>query len=230
MKSLMNHRRLAAVVVITTALLASANASDTAVAFDDSSIYVGAGGWGVFGWQFSTLSDIQISSLGLYDYYKGDGFTAQHPVGIWDLSLPSQLLLSAVIPAGAVAPLVHDFRYVDVNPVILPAGHDYAIGALFINDDDTVGALNAPRWLLTVGPGLQFDGRRWGGASSSILTFPENYAPGQEESFGPNFTYTIIPEPSTLALCLLGATALLVRRTACVSVPTPFRISPGKSV
>ena len=209
MKSLMNHQRLGVAVLITATLVTSLRADETAVAFDDSSINVGTGGSLVDGWQFSTLSDIQVSALGLYDYYKGDGFSEQHPVGIWEISNPSQPLVSAVIPAGTVAPLVQDFRYVTVDPVTLPAGHDYAIGALYIYGDATVGALNAPNWLLTVGPGLQFDGRRFGGLSSSILTFPENYAPGQEQSFGPNFTYTVVPEPSLLTLCVLGATVLL---------------------
>jgi hypothetical protein len=199
MKSLMSHRSLVTAIIITVGMVASTRADETAVAFDDSRILVGLSGPATYGWQFYALSDIQISALGLYDYFRGDGLASQHAVGIWDVSDPSQPLVSAVIPAGSLTPIVQDFRYVSVKAVTLPAGHDYAIGALYMSDDDTVGALHAPNWLLTVGPGLQFGGYRYGGLSSGVLTFPETYLAGRQETFGPNFTYTI-PEPDVLSL------------------------------
>jgi hypothetical protein len=211
MKSLMNHRSLVTAMVITVGMVVSTRADETAVAFDDSTIGVGGGGSAVYGWQFSTLSDIQISALGLYDFFRGDGLASQHPIGIWDVSNPSQPLVTAVIPAGSLTPIVQDFRYVNVEAVILPAGHDYAIGALYMSDDDTVGALNAPNWLLTVGPGLQFGGYRYGGLSSNILTFPETYLASEQETFGPNFTYTVVPEPDVLSLLCIGALILCWR-------------------
>lgn len=203
----MSLQRIAVATAITASAIFPVRAVETAVAFNDSAIIVGGGGWAVYGWQFSTTSAIQISTVGLYDYFRGDGFVAQHPIGIWDLSNPSQTLLATLIPSGTVAPSAQNFRYVNVDPLILPAGHNYVIAALYKSDDDTVGALNAPNWSLTVGPGLQFAGRRAGGLSSSVLVFPQSFYPGQEESFGPNFTYTVIPEPSMLSLCLLAATA-----------------------
>lgn len=226
MKSLMNYWPLVANVFAAVGILASARGDETAVAFDNSTIGVGEGGSAVYGWQFSTLSDIQISALGLYDFFRGDGFVAQHPVAIWDISDPSQPLVSTVIPAGTLAPIVQGFRYVSVHPVVLPAGHDYAIGALYMSDDDTVGALNTSDWSLTVGPDLQFDGYRYGGMSSPVLTFPESYIAGEQETFGPNFTYTIVPEPSALDLCVLGSVVLpFLMKTWRFSLPrVPSRL------
>jgi hypothetical protein len=191
-------------VVITGSAIASTRADETAVSFDDSAMFIGEGGTDVYGWQFSTVSDIQISALGLYDYYHGDGLSAQHTIAIWDVSNPSQPLFSAVIPAGSLTPIMEDFRYVNVTPVTLPAGHDYVIGALYLSDDVLVGAINNPSWLLTVGPGLQFGGSRAGAAPSAVLAFPGYYSPGDQDGFGPNFTYTIVPEPGTLGLLALG--------------------------
>lgn len=211
MKNLMNRRSLVAALVITVGMVASTRADETAVAFDDSTLYVGTGGSAVYGWQFSTLSNLQISALGLYDFFKGDGFVSEHPIGIWDVSDPAQPLVSAVIPAGSLAPVMQDFRYVNVEPVILPAGHDYAIGALYMSDDDTVGALNAPSWMLTVGPGLKFGGYCYGGVMSDVLTFPDKYIAGLQEGFGPNFIYTIAPEPNALSWTCLCALILFWR-------------------
>ncbi len=207
----MNCRSLVTAMVFTVGMVVSIRADETAVAFDNSTIGVGEGGSAVYGWQFSTHSDIQISALGLYDFYRGDGLVSQHPIGIWDVANPSQPLVTAVIPAGSLTPIVQDFRYVTVGAVILPAGHNYAIGALYMSDDDTVGALNTSNWLLTVGPDLQFGGYRYGGLSSNVLTFPETYIAGEQETFGPNFTYTVVPEPDVLSLLCVCALALCWR-------------------
>lgn len=212
MKNPINHRFLVPAIAVIVGIVASSRADDTAVSFNDSTIDVGTGGSGVYGWQFSTSVDIQVSSLGLYDYFKGDGLVAQHSVGIWDLSNPSQLLISATIPEGSSTPIAQDFRYVNVSPVILPAGQNYVIGALYQSDDNLVGSLNAPNWQLIVGDGLQFDGYRYGALGASTLNFPSGYIPGQQEAFGPNFTYTIVPEPSLWSLCVLGATAVSFSR------------------
>jgi hypothetical protein len=116
MKSQMNHRILAAATAILLGIAAPTRADQTAATFNDSSITVATGGPNVYGWQFYTYSDIQVSALGLYDYYKGDGFVAAHPIGIWDISNPSQPVVSAIIPAGTVAPIVQDFFTYSIVP------------------------------------------------------------------------------------------------------------------
>jgi hypothetical protein len=75
---------------------------------------------------------------------------------------------------------------------------------------------------LTVSPEIEFGGYRWNN-NSSILAFPENYEPGVILDFGPNFTanFTIVPEPPSLTLSLLGFMALLL------SCKLPIRSSKG---
>jgi len=224
MKQLMNYRALVMTIAVLAGAVEFARADETAVSFDDSTINVGTGGLNMYGWQFSTVSEIQISSLGVYDFYRGDGLLSQHPIAIWDVLDPAHPLVSAVIPAG-VAPEVNDFRFVNVSPVMLPADHDFVIAALYDLNDDGVGALNAPNWLLTTGPGLEFGGYRFGQYPTTDLTFPQFYIPGEEEVFGPNFTYSVVPEPSTWSLMGLGGAALIfskrARRGRCAGVKPP---------
>ncbi len=211
MKRLMNSRIFFTMTAIV-GIVASSRADETAASLNNSQPTAGSSGSDVYGWEFSTSLDIQVTSLGLYDYLN-PGFVTQHPIGIWDISDPSQPLTSTIIPAGTVAPIAQGFRYVDVNPVTLLAGHDYVVAALYDSEDFGVGSLNASVWQLTMGPGLQFGGYRYGAQyPTTTLSFPTGYVPGQEEIFGPNFTYNIVPEPSMSGLCLLGSAILFISR------------------
>ena len=197
----------------------------------------GAAGAGVAGWQFTTRMDISISALGLYDAagiygggFVGDGLLEEHAVGIWDISNHSTPLLSALIPAGTLAPLANGFRYVSTSPVVLPSNHDYVIAALFSDaaqKDFGVGGPNDPTYA-TVSPQIEFGGYRFEGLS--VLAFPEYYEPGEWWGFGPNFTYTVVPEPSTLGLCALAAAVLFGSRNTLRLRTAPVRPSPEISV
>src|SRR5436190_13209599 len=149
----------------------SARADQTAIAFDpDQNTF---GGFGNFGWQFTALSDISVSSLGLYDGrsgfdggFTGDGLVDSHAIGIWDVADPSIPLVSALIPSGTGAPLSNGFRFVDTGPVTLSANHEYVIAALYPSQDltsldQTTGSTNNPGFVLTVSPKIEFGGYRW---------------------------------------------------------------------
>jgi hypothetical protein len=160
------------------------------------------GGNGVFGWQFTTRSNIQVTALGIYDNpgvygggYPGDGLLESHAIGIWDVSNHANPVVSAIIPSGTAASLVSGFRWVNIPQVTLIAGHDYVVAGLYSNIDPkdlTTGAVNNPAFVLTVGRDIQFGGYR--AAGYPVLDFPEYYAPGVQFAFGPNFQYTIISE------------------------------------
>jgi hypothetical protein len=207
----------------------SARADQTAIAFDTDQFWSTGGGPGNFGWQFTARSDIQISSLGLYDNagifdggFPGDGLLDSHAIGIWDVADPSILLVSALIPAGTGAPLLNGFRFVDTGPVTLTANHEYVIAALYpsqdlTSQDRTAGSINNPSFVLTVSPKIEFGGYR--SNNDSLLAFPENYEPGLLYAFGPNFT--IVSEPPSLTLSLLGFMALLL------SYKLPIRLGKG---
>jgi hypothetical protein len=211
----------------------SARADEIAIAFDTDRFWDMGGGVSTFGWQFTARSDIQISSLGLYDNpsafdggFPGDGLLDSHEIGIWDVADPSIPLVSALIPAGTGVPLLNGFRFVDIGPVTLSANHDYVIAALYpsqdpISQDETTGSFGGfdnPDFVLTVSPKIEFGGYR-ANPDVSIFAFPEYYEPGVLYAFGPNFT--IVPEPSSLALILLGLMALLL------SCKVPIRLGKG---
>jgi hypothetical protein len=238
MKKQTGYQWVPVAVVIATVLIGSARADQTAVAFDTTQYWSTGGGQGVYGWQFTTRSDIQISALGIYDNagifgggFPGDGLIEPHVIAIWDVANHSAPLVSSLTPIGTVASLVNGFRYVNTSPIVLPAGHDYVIAAVYPNQDlpnqdFTTGDYNNPGFALTVSPELEFGGYRSG--SSDVLSFPEDYTPGHLYAFGPNFTYSVVPEPSTLTLFVLAATALFGFAKALPLQPGPVRVSPEK--
>jgi hypothetical protein len=211
-------RRLMWVLHLAVAMsfVGAARAEQAAVAFDTSQYWSLGGGSGTYGWQFATQSEIEISSLGIYDDagvsygFPGNGLLESHEIGIWDVADPSAPLASATIPAGTVAPLVDGFRYVDISPVMLSPGHEYVIAAVYSSQDIFTseyftGFNNNPSFDLTLGPGIDIQGYRY--HIPSEFVFPDNYFPGlQSAPFGPNFTYASVPEPSGLTL---GALAII---------------------
>ncbi len=209
-----------AALALAASLVGPAHAGQVAVSFDTSQTWSLEGGSGTYGWQFTTQSDIEITSLGLYDSpgllgggFAGDGLIESHAIGIWDVSNPSEPLVSAIIPAGTQAPLTDGFRYVTTSPVMLSANHEYVIAAVYssqdvINSDYMTGFNNNATFALTVGPGIEIEGYRY--HLPAELVFPENYSPGlQFVPFGPNFTYQSVPEPSGLILGVIATMTLL---------------------
>lgn len=80
------------------------------------------------GWEFSVVSPVTVTSLGVWDH-KNDGLNTEIPVGIWDDD--ARLLVSAAVPAGTRATALDGFRYVRVKPLRLLPGRNYVIGAAY---------------------------------------------------------------------------------------------------
>jgi hypothetical protein len=235
MKKQIKYQLIPVVVAIAAMFSGSASADQTAVAFDTARFWSMGTGTGVYGWQFTALSELQVSALGLYDDpgvydggFSGNGLLEPHTIGIWDVSNNSNPLAASLIPSGTIAPLVSGFRYVNTSPVLLLAGHEYVIAATYSAQDWTTGDNNNPSFVLTISPDIDFGGYRSSG--SSVLAFPDTYTPGLLYAFGPNFSYTVVPEPSTLALFALGATALLISTINLCFRSRPVRVSLEKSV
>jgi hypothetical protein len=215
MRYQMKYPMIPVVAAIGVSITALARADQAAVAFDTTQLWGLDGGVGMFGWQFTTRSEIQVSALELYDGFTfgfpGDGLSESHAIAIWDVSNHSTPLVSALIPSGTGAPLINGFRYVSTPQVTLSGGHSYVIAALYSTTQDrTTGAVNNPGFVLTVSPPIAFSGYQW--SSSSTLAFPPNNVPGQLFAFGPNFMFSQVPEPSTVTLCAVGASAFLGSR------------------
>jgi len=200
------------------------HAAQVAVGFDSTRFWNTGTGQGVYGWQFTANSEIQVLTLGIYDNpgiygggFVGDGLVEPHVISIWEVADHSAPLLSAATPVGTTAPLSDGFRYVSVSPLVLHSGHQYVISASYPNvsvpvnpnKDWTAGDINNPGFVLTVGTGLTFGGYRSIAGYSDTPLFPDYYVPGQQYGFGPNFSYSVVPEPSSLALVGIAASVLL---------------------
>ncbi len=211
MKNLVKHPLiLAAIIAVFHVVAARAN---TAIIFDTSQFWSISTGTGVYGWQFAAQSSLEVSSLGLYDDagnlaggFPGNGLLESHDIAIWDVSNPSSPLVSSIIPAGTVAPLENGFRYVTISPVELLAGHDYVIAATYATHDWFTGALNNPSFVATIAPQITFEGYREN--TSTTLAYPGGFQSGLLEGIGPNFTFTVLPEPTVLTFTGLAAAML----------------------
>lgn len=213
MKNLVKHPLIHLAAIIIAFHAVATRADDTAIIFDTTRIWSLGTGTGVYGWQFTAQSSLQISSLGLYDDagnlaggFPGNGLLESHDIAIWDVSDPSSPLVSSIIPAGTVAPLENGFRYVTISPLDLLAGHDYVIAATYATHDWTTGAYNNPGFTVTVAPEITFEGYR--SIATTGLAYPDSLTPDVYYGFGPNFTFTVVPEPTLLAITGLAAAML----------------------
>jgi hypothetical protein len=160
------------------------------------------------GFSFRANTDIVVTGLALFDSSQ-DGLVESHEVGLWNST--GTLLTSTTVQAGVGSALEDKFRVETIVPVQLVGGADYFIGALFTSGSDpnifpggAVGFVTPPEVSFLA---AQF---AFGGA----LAFPGTSPSADPAYFGPNFTFTVIPEPSTVMLLgsVLIAAGALTRR------------------
>lgn len=155
-----------------------------------------------FGWSFTLSSPLFVTDLGYFDF-QNDGLTDAHPVAIWT-SAGGAPILTATVPAGASSSLIDGVRYVAITPTFLPAG-TYIIGGYSPNFSDSVAIENAS---INAAPGIAYNGSR--SAQGAGLMFPSGNTQGYANGdFGPNFQFAPVPEPSAVALLLLGGAGTL---------------------
>ena len=163
------------------------------------------------GWEFSLSSPILIERIGLSDYNL-DGFNHQHKVTLWGAS--SNALASITFQPGNSASLDGLYRY-------LPASLTLAVGNYIIGEQLTdLPAGTDPGatadWFpngvsFTTGESVTFVGERFNNVQTTS-GFPEELDPSFSGSFQPNFQYTVIPEPSCMALLAAAVVAVIWHR------------------
>jgi len=163
--------------------------------------FTGTIGW-VFGHQGAHYH-IYVTKLGVYDA-DGDGLAGPHVVGLWTGN--GNLLVSATVPAGDLAPLERGYRYTSIEPfALMPA--QYVIGGQFSAGDADLLRFG-PSWGL--GPELYFPLLDYKPGRYSVwpeLIFPDLHsgAPacegcGMVVPWVVSFTYTLEPPPTRPSL------------------------------
>lgn len=152
------------------------------------------------GWDFSTNRSITVNALGFFDFGQ-DGLAESHPVGLWD-SMGNLLAETTVTTADT---LVNQWRYDAVTPVTLASGETYYVGALYLDGNDPNVFAGDAGTVTTTANITYLTSTYVGGSTLSMPTSSVGEGPGY---FGPNISASVVPEPSTWAMMLIGFAGL----------------------
>lgn len=150
------------------------------------------------GWEFTLSSPVTVTSLGFYDF-DDDGLVNDHDVSIWDSS--ANVVVSASVTTSGWSDA--GYFWESVTPVTLSAG-TYRIGAAIYGDDYYYSGASS---VITATP-VTYSG---GVYAVGSFDYPDNLS-SNNGRFGPNFTFTAVPEPATMLLLGTGLAVLTALR------------------
>ena len=163
------------------------------------------------GWQFTPTSlPIVVTHLGMWDdffkYTPGPlGFNYEIPIGIWRVSDQS-LLISTTLGPGTGDPLLGEFRYTEITPILLNPGVTYDIGFQWSDDALTSEWVQEPLPVnFQVDPAINIVARV--SSRDPGFIFPDRVYPwdiGGYPKFGANFQFYVIPAPGAVLLSSIG--------------------------
>jgi len=164
---------------------------------------------GTSGWKFTVTTPITVDGLGVWGVSA-----AEHDVGLWTGTgtlLASTTVNDLATPVPSAFFRGFQWYFEPITPLTLTPG-DYVVGATFVSGD-----LDFPRDMVSVTtiPGVTFDSNRFVFNNGATLNFPTGSEPSNFNAgfFGPNLEVDVsTPEPSSLALLALGASALALLR------------------
>lgn len=160
------------------------------------------------GFRFRVNQAILVTSFGVFDH-EGDGLTVPHPIRLW--SVTGTPLHSVTIPAGTTAELTDRFRWVPIQPMLLPANAEFMFAAANFGQgaDDYLATAAVPQ----SSSRITLDNSYEAYTPNGNLVFPTRVSAfyGSPAWFGPNFKFIAVPEPSNL---LLSAIAMIGCRLA----------------
>jgi hypothetical protein len=157
------------------------------------------------GYAFTVKQDpLSVHRLGVNDI-GGDGLDSMNIIGLWREG--GSLLATAILPSGKSAPLESGFRWFDLTtPVLLDANTTYRLGVQANLDMRASGFVNDP-----ISPNVNLVGAVRNNQQGN-LTYPGTAPFSGQAIVGPNMGYTVVPEPSTFALLVSAAIALIIHR------------------
>lgn len=151
------------------------------------------------GWAFHLSTQVTLTDLGVYDNGH-DGFAQAHEVGLWTIS--GALLASGNLPVGPSGSLLGDYRYVPVSNVVLPVG-DYVVGAHWVGEFDL---FEQGSTVVQTHPFITHTKRAGAGPG---FVFPTIVGAPEGNFLTSNFQFSIVPEPSCVAMLGFGGLAML---------------------
>jgi hypothetical protein len=192
------HKLWICALLLLVAFSGVANADTVALTNPSGPLARGAAGDQLWGWIFDVAAPITVTSLGVFDN-GSDGLAVSHDVGIFDVSTHA-LLESTTVPSGTAGTLISGFRFQSVSPFQLTATETFRYAIVMtmpdgISDSQVVFASS-----FTTAAGITWLNSAYDGGSTLAFPNPDLdglLAPG---IFGPNFTFTSTPEPSTFLL------------------------------
>ena len=205
---------IASIALSTTALHAATFFS--VIGTPDASVPNPAGNRAAFGGTVGNVfsvgqSDVRVTSLGMEDA-GFDGLASSHEVGIWDES--GSLIANVTVPAGVEGTLIQAWRFAPLSSsVVLSAGATYRIGAHVGGGDlwtDTFdgnpGGDNFPDFeassdISFLSPSNGFSVGDFANPINDGTLFDGRWVPA-------NAGYTVIPEPVSSLLAILGLAGL----------------------
>jgi Domain of unknown function (DUF4082)/PEP-CTERM motif len=153
------------------------------------------------GWEFTTNTALQVTSLGVYD---PKSYSSSIEVGIF--TTVGALLQSVTVPANSTS--LGQFQYISLSsPLALAQGQSYIIDAYIGSEhwlDSTVSAVSVNA-AISIAPA----GEGWYTCCNNVgFEFPGTQDASDDPSLflGPNFQFTVsaVPEPSTWAMMIFG--------------------------
>jgi len=141
------------------------------------------------GWVFKPVVDIRVTALGFYDDGQ-DGLRRPHKAAIFDMS-NKQLLVS--IEVQPQSPLDGVFRWAEIEPLVLSAGHAYVVAVEQVAPWDH--EILKPKGR-EFAPEIQYVGYRehWG-KESPTWGFPENDRTGAGPFLTANLKFKPVSAP-----------------------------------
>jgi hypothetical protein len=184
------------------------------------------------GWQIMVgPSPLEITALGTWDF-NGDGLESPKIIGVWETS--SQTLLGSVVVAAGASEgtLIDQFRFTDLSvPITLSPNTSYTFGERLVGPGSETQ--------LRTAAGVQFDstaatfifaGMNNGGAGQPFDADFATQMPFQNLGdtvpiMGPNFQFSVIPEPTSAFLTVFGSVILGFVSRRCLNSKQAAKIA-----
>jgi len=161
----------------------------------------------MYGWTFQVMEPITVTALAWYDEGQ-NGLFQGHEIGLWwassSLPLTNYLVTSISIPSGTLAELNGIYRKVDLaSPITLGTGRHIIGGTYSFPSEDQVAfgvAQNYQDW--TQDSRIALGQPAW--AYGDGFRMPDHSFLAYGLNVGPMLYIEPIPEPSPVALALIG--------------------------